>query len=81
MGVADTRHKNANWRLPETVGWEHVSLAVLMDIRDELQEQNRHMRDMLGLARCYRIPRALDAVYRMHRDGVKRRVVRKRRKK
>jgi hypothetical protein len=43
----DKRHKNGRWDLPtnEANGaiesWDHVKIAVLMDIRDELQELNR----------------------------------------
>ncbi|WP_448043766.1 hypothetical protein [Bradyrhizobium liaoningense] len=56
-----SRHKNANWTLPTSgVSYAGAQLAVLMDIRDELQAINR----ALG---CYRIPRALDA---MHDLGV-----------
>lgn len=40
------RHKNANWQLPTNdlgviESWDHVKIAVLMDIRDELQTLNR----------------------------------------
>jgi len=37
------RHKNQNWNLPDpkVETWEQVSVAVLMDIRDELQKLNR----------------------------------------
>lgn len=73
--MADRRKKDVNWCAAdengETQSFEAAQLAVLMDIRDELKALN-------AKAGCYRIPRALDAVYRMHRDGVKRRVVRKR---
>lgn len=60
------RHKHADvaWNLTtnsdKTVPHQDAHLAVLMDIRDELQQINRS----LG---CYRIPRALDA---MHELGV-----------
>jgi hypothetical protein len=72
------RHKNANWTIPSsangTTPYEGAQLAVLMDIRDELQQINRS----LG---CYRIPRALDA---MHELGVdlrrRKRLAAKRRK-
>ena len=40
---ADTRRKNVNWKLaaaPKEPGWEGAQLAVLMDIRDELQRLN-----------------------------------------
>lgn len=62
--MADTRKKNTNWKLhvnqDGTVPNHDAQLAVLMDLRDELQSLNR-------LANCYRIPRALDA---MHELGV-----------
>jgi hypothetical protein len=48
------RHKNANWNLSEKPTlWDELVVAVLMDIRDELQSINHK----LG---CYRLPRALD---------------------
>ena len=51
--AVDTRKKNVNWRLnvnaDGTVPNYDAHLAVLMDIRDELQALNR-------LANCYRIP-------------------------
>jgi len=76
--MADTRRKNVNWRLAVngdgTVPHHDAELAVLMDIRDELQ-------GIRSLLSCYRIPRALDAIVRMDRMGVKRRTVRKRRAK
>lgn len=41
----DTRKKNANWRVTDSNGaaWNvaYAQLAVLMDVRDELQELNR----------------------------------------
>lgn len=56
------RHKNANWNIPEKcTSWEQAYMAVLMDIRDELQAIRR-------LAECPRIPRALDAMYEMGVD-------------
>ena len=58
--MADKRRKNANWSLPDSITWEHVSIALLMDLRDELQ-------GIRSLMNCYRIPRALDA---MHELGV-----------
>jgi hypothetical protein len=60
--MADTRKKNLNWIVSSdgnrANSIEHVMVAVLMDIRDELQQINRS----LG---CYRIPRALDAMYEL----------------
>lgn len=72
--AADTRHKNGDWKLASPITWEHVPIALLMDIRDEL-------RAIRSLANCYRIPRALDA---MHEMGVelrrKKRALAKRRR-
>lgn len=53
----DRRQKNKPWHAASDNG--HVSvdqatIAVLMDIRDELQA-------LVRLANCYRLPRALDA--------------------
>lgn len=57
--MADTRRKNADWSVGERItDWEQCQLAVLMDIRDELQA-------IKHLAQCYRIPRALDAMYEL----------------
>lgn len=43
--MADTRHRNANWMVTDDQGrittWEQVQVALLMDIRDELQRLNR----------------------------------------
>lgn len=62
--MPDMRKKNVTWSLnvnPNgTVSNGDAQLAVLMDIRDELQT-------IRNLAQCYRIPRALDA---MHELGV-----------
>jgi hypothetical protein len=56
--MADNRHKNANWNVGVETTYAGAQLAVLMDIRDELQAIN----SKLG---CYRIPRALDALHSM----------------
>lgn len=57
--MADTRRKNTNWNLGEKITeWDQCSLAVLMDIRDELQ-------GIRLLMNCYRVPRALDAMYEL----------------
>lgn len=62
--MPDTRKKNVSWKLHTnadgTTPNMDAQLAVLMDIRDELQT-------IRNLAQCYRIPRALDA---MHELGV-----------
>jgi len=73
--VVDKRQKNKSWTVTNDNGsvtdWQQVNVAVLMDIRDELQS-------VVRLLNCHRIPRALDAVVAMHKQGVKRRVSRKR---
>jgi GTP cyclohydrolase III len=60
--MTDTRHKNGNWTMKPNanneLSWEAIQVAVLMDIRDELQTVNR-------LLNCHRIPRALDAMYEL----------------
>jgi hypothetical protein len=40
------RHQNVNWPLPENQmeSWQQVEVAVLMDIRDELQRLNTLLR-------------------------------------
>jgi hypothetical protein len=60
----NTRKKNENWRNCNDDGsadWDHAKIAVLMDIRDELQQINR----FLG---CYRILKALDGMIEMGID-------------
>lgn len=47
------RHKNTNWKLPDNENtWESSKLAVLMDIRDELQTLN----GLLGCPNFKEIP-------------------------
>jgi hypothetical protein len=53
--MSDTRYKNSRWVLNGSPSFELAQLAVLMDIRDELQTLNR-------FAGCFRIPCALDAM-------------------
>lgn len=53
------RHKNGNWTLNDPVkAWGEVTAALLMDIRDELQELNRTLR-------CSRVQRMADAMIRL----------------
>jgi hypothetical protein len=73
-----TRHKNTTWTIPNnangTTPYEGAQLAVLMDIRDELQS-------LVRLANCYRIPRALDAMIELGAEARrKKRALAKRRK-
>ena len=59
------RHKNRNWNLPDgdkgnIRAWDYVPIAVLMDIRDELQTLN-------AVFACYNfqsIPRELRSIKR-----------------
>lgn len=75
--MTDRRRKNVNWNVADENGQTYpnlrdgCSLAVLMDIRDELQALNSKID-------CYRVRDALDAIARMNRDGVKIRRPRKR---
>jgi hypothetical protein len=43
--MADTRRKHVDWTLPdqdkEPFTWQHVEVALLMDIRAELQQLNQ----------------------------------------
>lgn len=54
------RHKNGDWNIPDgdELRWEHVPIAVLMDIRDELQKLNR----LLYCNNFTRIPYKLDQI-------------------
>jgi hypothetical protein len=60
------RHKNANWNLPEKLtDWSQASVAVLMDIHDELKTTNYELRNLNRIFGCrnfLRIPRKLDAI-------------------
>lgn len=62
--MADTRKKNVNWKLHVyengSVPHHDANLAVLMDIRDELQAVNRKLD-------CWRIQRMFRTLERMDR--------------
>jgi hypothetical protein len=62
--MAERPFKNALWKLlvfgDGSVSNSDAHLAVLMDIRDELQSINRKLD-------CHRIPKALDAIGRIDR--------------
>lgn len=57
--MSDTRRKNADWKLPmggtDPFTWDHAAIAVLMDIRDELQQANRYL-STLHCSNFQRIP-------------------------
>lgn len=53
------RHKNTDWNLPNpAANCEHVGIAILMDIRDELQTLNR----LLGCHNFTQIPHVLRGI-------------------
>lgn len=52
------RHKDANWDLTDSVGLDGASLAVLMDIRDELKRLNK----VLQCPNFIAVPRKLDDI-------------------
>lgn len=54
------RNANRDWNLPDTLNWDHVSVAVLMDIRDELKTLNR----LLHCQNFTNIPSKLDDIRR-----------------
>lgn len=55
------RHKDANWRLPDKAeNWQQASVAVLMDLRDELKRLN----ELLHCPNFTRIPAVLDVIRR-----------------
>jgi hypothetical protein len=67
--MADIRKKNINWRintnLDGTTPSVDAKLAVLMDIRDELQSVKSLLQDIAAPLRCQnflRIPKKLDAI-------------------
>lgn len=62
MDMADTRKANIDWSLPTnqngTVAIEFVQVALLMDLRDELQKLNR----LLHCSNFLEIPRILRTI-------------------
>ena len=62
LEVSDQRRKNVDWLVADRDGtvptWERASVAVFMDIRDELQTLNR----LLGCPRFIGIPHMLDRI-------------------
>jgi hypothetical protein len=69
------RYRNADWNLPgpKVDTWEQAGLAVLMDIREELQALNR----TLG---CYRVIQMCEDVRKIDRRIAKRIPLRAKRK-
>lgn len=58
--MSDTRHKNTNWNCLPAPSFDSAQLAVLMDIRDELQTLNR----VFQCSAFLEIPRVLRAIRR-----------------
>jgi len=56
--MSDKRRKNVDWDIGDDLTWDKVKLAVLMDIRDELQTLNR----LLGCSNFVNIPNVLIAI-------------------
>lgn len=63
------KFKNIEWDLASDEGsitsWDHVKIAVLMDIRDELKEANAYLRTIASVISCNRfiaIPSAIDKI-------------------
>jgi hypothetical protein len=59
------KHKDVDWSLPTTergalTDWQKVEIAVLMDIRDQLQQLNETLA-------CYRVRRMCEDVNRIDR--------------
>ena len=75
-------HKDSNWRIPaDNLSWEHINLSVLMDLRDQAMETNRLLRELAALARCHRIPKALDAMAELGLEARRRTRLRRKRRK
>lgn len=58
--MTDTRHQGANWSVGTAPSMDGAQLAVLMDLRDELQKLNR----LLACDNFTRIPGDIKAVRR-----------------
>lgn len=57
------RHKNGSWKLPPEgtdLKWDQVLVAVMMDVRDELQQLNR----VLGCHNFLAVPSVLRDIRR-----------------
>lgn len=75
--MSGKRFKNHDWGVNcdegDVTTFAGATLAVLMDIRDELQALNRK-------AGCHRIPRALDALHELGIEARRRKRNRKKRR-
>lgn len=46
------RYKDRAWNLPDSLTWEQVHVAMLMDVRDELKALNDELKALNRLLRC-----------------------------
>lgn len=68
------RHKDFNWNLPAgdpDHRWESVHAALLMDLRDELKEANRHLRAIESTLGCHNVVKGMMALHRLDRRVAK----------
>jgi hypothetical protein len=61
------RYRDSNWNIPEgkDLTWEHASVAVLMDLRDELKGLRQLILRMVNILECPNftaIPSKLDRI-------------------
>lgn len=64
--MTDQRKKNVNWTPADDTGsvptWERVQVAILLDLRDELQDIGATLRRIETLARCPNVSRGFKAM-------------------
>lgn len=75
--MADTRHKNIKWILPDPAPWDAVKTAVLMDIRDELQKVVTELQSLNRVFNCSNFLALPTAVRAIAKNTTKRPRVRK----
>lgn len=68
--MTDRRRANVNWycaREDGTISTEGATLAVLMDIRDEMREQTRLLITVKNLAQCPNVRRGFVSMHKLRR--------------
>lgn len=67
--MTDRRRANKNWTVcaegADTISFEGAQLAVLMDIRGELQSANATLSALLLLAQCSNVRRGFIAMHKL----------------
>lgn len=67
--MTDRRRANVRWTVcadgAETISFDGAQLAVLMDIRGELQEANATLAALLRLAQCSNVRRGFIAMHKL----------------